>query len=170
LESTGNLRYLEILEYTNLVDYKNNNTLSKPQFLEKSLFFTSTGDSWPGEHVVDLTSSGVLRVRVKPTFMNEWKTTWTSSLLAQCKKSSLPISAPLLSVQDSGTFAIYSGQESSENLCTLHPEVIYQSNIASDLITTSSKGKSPRLALVIAGFFRTNTKACLSHVEKIIKK
>jgi len=170
LESTGNLRYLEILEYRNLVDSKNNNTLSKLQYLEKSLFFTSTGDSWPGEHIVDLTSRGVLQVRVKATFMTDWKTTWTSSLLAQCKKSNLPLSAPLLSVQDSGTLIIYSGQESSENLCTLHPEVIYQSNITSDLITTSSKGKSPRLALVIAGFFRTNTKACLSHVEKIIKK
>jgi len=84
--------------------------------------------------------------------------------------SNLADSAPVLSVQDSGMLAIYSHQESSESLCTLHPEVIYRSNNVSELITTSSKGKSARLAIVIAGLFRTNAKACTSHIEKIIKK
>ncbi|CAF3796516.1 unnamed protein product [Adineta steineri] len=170
LESSGNLRYLEVLDLQTKIDSITNNVLSKTYLFEKTLFFTSTGDSWPGEHIVNLTANGVLQVRAKPTFMTEWKTTWTSSLSAQCKKSSIASNIPILVIQNSGSLAIYAHKNSSEKLCTLHREVIYQTNNMSTKITTGSKGKSPRLAIVIAGLFRTNTIACVSHVEKIIKK
>ena len=170
LESTGELRYIQILEFPEIVGFENSNKLSKRQSLEKSLFSTSTGDSWPGQHIVDLTSKGVLRVRVNAKLLKDWKTTWTSSILAQCKKSTVSNISPVLSIEDSGLLAIYSNPESFEKLCILHPEVIYRSHSGSGPIITSSKGKSPRLAVVIAGLFRSNEKTCRSHVDKIINK
>ncbi|UJR22410.1 hypothetical protein I4U23_025470 [Adineta vaga] len=159
LESSGNLRYIQ-----------SSNTFTSTYLFEKSLFSTSTGDSWPGERIVDITFNGVLRVRIKPTFLSEWKTTWTSSLLPQCKKLSTTKNSPFLSIEDSGLLAIYAQRESLKQVCILHPEVIYQSHTMPTQMITSSKGKNPRLAMVIAGFFRTNTVACLSHTEKIVKK
>ncbi|CAF1049143.1 unnamed protein product [Adineta ricciae] len=161
LEPSGNLRYLEILQSDKLLP---------THLFEKSLFSTSTGDAWPGKHIVTLQSNGILQVRVKTTFLSDWKTTWTSSLLPQCKKLSTTHGFPVLSVADSGLLAIYFQHDRIEHLCVLHPEIIYQSNTVPAQMTTSSKGKSPRLAMVIAGFFRSNTIACQSHVEKLIKK
>ncbi|CAF1680633.1 unnamed protein product, partial [Adineta ricciae] len=98
LEPSGNLRYLEILQSDKLLP---------THLFEKSLFSTSTGDAWPGKHIVTLQSNGILQVRVKTTFLSDWKTTWTSSLLPQCKKLSTTHGFPVLSVADSGLLAIY---------------------------------------------------------------
>ncbi|CAF4402467.1 unnamed protein product, partial [Adineta steineri] len=62
LESSGNLRYLEVLDLQTKIDSITNNVASKTYLFEKTLFFTSTGDSWPGEHIVNLTANGVLQV------------------------------------------------------------------------------------------------------------
>lgn len=138
LEPSGELRYLQVFG----------------DGMEKSLFSTSTGESWPGEHQVDINSNGVLRVQVKATFLPQWKVTWTSSLLAHCKTTDSNNRSPVLLVADSGLLAIYPHRGSTTPSCVLHREVAH---------------RSPRLAIVIAGFFRTNMGACKSHMKKIIQ-
>ena len=119
--------------------------------INKTGFYSNTGDGWPLAHQVGLTSDGVLYTH-SLRHDNAWQTTWHSNLLQQCF-SATSGQVPYLQLFDNGELKIMANG-TKDPFCTLTRR------------PTDSMG---RLAIVIAGTFRTNDKACKSHVEKVIR-
>ena len=155
LEKNGDLKLKQSLQHQNVpfgVETK---------YWERDIWWTSTGDAWPMSHQVILTPAGVLKVQLKDPKKTEWRDIWMSTLLDGCDITQSDNNEPaVLSLENSGALQIFKGMNV---VCTLNTEVYSHRN-------STSVSPNGRLAVIVAGLFRSFPKRCETHMEKVIRK
>ncbi|CAF1171581.1 unnamed protein product [Didymodactylos carnosus] len=112
LEASGNLRLSEIIYLPSV-----GKTFGRP------IWWTNTGDSWPGRHTVDLTNEGELRVRVS-TAAWKWveKNIWWSGMIRGCRKDASG-GVKQLVLEDNGSLKIFTSEK--QLLCQIVEPVVW---------------------------------------------
>ncbi|KAF6818310.1 hypothetical protein CSOJ01_01951 [Colletotrichum sojae] len=126
--------------------------------VSRPVWWTSTGDHHTGGRTVGVEShNGHLRLVIKAVLKNTWVTVWHSDFEPACNNARPKRDGEASQTQNTGQLELSDdGQLTLTGACDLY-------------VPAAEREKERSLAVIVAGLYRTNNRACKTHMDHIVE-